>query len=110
MVFGLYGKAAPQIVENFLRYCAPSDTAVQGWGKPDLNLPARGGGGGSEDQGAAPPKLDKGQLWRLEPGVLLEGGKIRGLKEVWAHAFGAFTTLSHLVNPLKKMVTRRYFL
>jgi cyclophilin family peptidyl-prolyl cis-trans isomerase len=103
MVFGLYGQAAPQITENFLRYCASptadsasvttasggaaSSSSSSSWGKPDLNLPSRNGATGSElsqedDQGVVQPRLDKGQLWRLEPGVLLEGGKIKGLKEV----------------------------
>lgn len=93
MVFGLYGEAAPQIVDNFMRYCASPTTdaatvsGASSWGKPDLNLPSRNGVTGIElsqddNQGVVQPRLDKGQVWRLEPGVLLEGGKIKGLKEV----------------------------
>ena len=60
LVFGLYGNAAPKTVANFLSYCGPAEVE-----NPDSR-----------------PSYDKAQFFRAEPGVLLEAGNIKGLKEV----------------------------
>ena len=62
---GLYGNAAPETVQNFLRYCVPSEILNEATGEFERQ-----------------PSLSMAQFWRMEPGVIVEAGKLRGLSEV----------------------------
>mmetsp|Transcript_16724 Transcript_16724/g.28529 ORF Transcript_16724/g.28529 Transcript_16724/m.28529 type:complete len:302 (+) Transcript_16724:1257-2162(+) len=64
LVIGLYGKAAPKAVENFLRFCVPPEILLDN--------------GDVEKK----PSLVKAQMWRMEPGVSVEVGRIKGLQVV----------------------------
>lgn len=79
---GLYGKAAPKAVENFMAYCVP----------PELVLES----GAVEKR----PSLAKAQLWRMEPGVSVEVGRIKGLQVV---PFAGSTALKYdsFLTPVK---------
>ncbi|CAM9412593.1 unnamed protein product [Discosporangium mesarthrocarpum] len=57
MLFGLYGKAAPKAVENFLKYALV-------------------------DAQSERPSYASSQMMRMVPGVILEGGKIKGLNTI----------------------------
>ncbi len=70
---GLYGKASPEIVNTFLSYCVPSEVLNEATGEIERQ-----------------PSLSQAQFWRMEPGVEVEAGKIRGLNEV---SFGGTTAL-----------------
>ncbi|CAM9576250.1 unnamed protein product, partial [Phaeothamnion confervicola] len=57
IVVGLYGEAAPQSVSNFLEFSEP-------------------------DYSVDKPSYASGLMTRLEPGVIVEGGRIKGLNTV----------------------------